>query len=212
MPRRYGGSTKTTSNRERAPRANSSASPRTTVRPVAPSFCALSRNARSTAGFCSTMMTEAAPRDSASKPSAPLPAKRSRHAMPLRSCPSQLNNVSRTRSGVGLKSAASGNSMRRLRHTPPMMRTVLGLVRRTDDDDRELFGIDAPRKGALDLREGHPFDARRKLVEPVERQPVETDHRDLVEDLAVGIDAKGEPAHQALFCGFQLRFGGPVHH
>jgi len=44
--------------------------------------------------------------------------------------------------------------MRRLRHRPPMIRTVLGLVRRTDDDDRELLGIDTPRKGAPDLREG----------------------------------------------------------
>src|SRR5229473_4982432 len=212
MPRRYGGSTNATSYRERAPRANSSASPRTTVRPVAPSLCALSRNARSTAGFFSIMTTEAAPRESASKPRAPLPAKRSRHAMPVRSRPSQLNSVSRTRSGVGLRSSASGNSMMRLRHRPPMMRTVLGLVRRTDDDDRELFGIDAPRKGALDLREGHPLHAGRKFVEPVERQPVETDHGDLVEDLAVGIDAKGKPADEALFCGFQLRFGGTVHH
>src|SRR5438093_1546393 len=212
IPRRYGGSTKTTSNRERAPRTNSSASPRTTVRPVAPSFCALSRNARSTAGFFSTMMTEAAPRESASKPSAPLPAKRSRHTMPVSSRPSQLNSASRTRSGVGLKSAASGNSMRRLRHRPPMIRTVLGLVRRTDDDDRELFGIDVPRKGAPDLREGHPFDARRKLVEPGEGQPVETDRGDLLEDLVVGVDAQRKAADEALFRRFQLRFGGSVLH
>src|SRR6267143_142480 len=160
MPRRYGGSTNTTSYRERAP----------------------------------------------------LPAKRSRHAMPVRSCPSQLKSVSRTRSGVGLKSATSGNSRMRLRQRPPMIRTVLGLVRRTDDDDRELFGIDAPRKGAPDLREGHPLHAGRKFVEPVERQPVETDHGDLVEDLAVGIDAKGKSADEALFCGFQLSFRGPLHH
>src|SRR5439155_19543147 len=146
--------------------ANSSASPRTPVGPLAPGLGALSRDAGSTAGFFSTMVTEAAPRESASKPRAPLPAKRARHAVPLRSRPSQLNRVSRTRSGVGLKSAASGNSMRRLRHRPPMIRTVLGLVLRTDDDDRELCGSYAPRKGALDLREGHPFDAHGKLVEP----------------------------------------------
>src|SRR6266704_4735627 len=212
MPRRYGGSTKTTSKRARAPRANSNASPRTTVRFAAPSLCAFSRSARSAAGCFSTMTTDAAPRESASKPSAPLPANRSRHAMPVSSRPSQLNSVSRTRSGVGLKSAASGNSMRRLRHRPPMIRTVLGLVRRTDDDDRELFGIDALRKGAPHLREGHPFDARGKLVEPVERQPVEADHGDLLEDLAVGVDAQGESADEALFRRFQLRFGRTVLH
>src|SRR2546425_132175 len=96
--------------------------------------------------------------------------------------------------------------------SPPMIRTVLGLVRRTDDDDRELFGIDALRKGAPHLREGHRFDARGKLVEPVERQPVEADHGDLLEDLAVGVDAQGKSADEALFRRFQLRFGGPVLH
>src|SRR6266705_1073264 len=212
MPRRYGGSTKTTSKRARAPRANSNASPRTTVRFAAPSFCAFSRSARSAAGCFSTMTTDAAPRESASKPSAPLPANRSRHAMPVSSRPSQLNSVSRTRSGVGLKSAASGNSMRRLRHRPPMIRTVLGLVLRTDDDYRELFGSYAPRKGALDLRDGHPFNARGKLVEPVERQPVETDRGDLLEDLAVGVDAQRKAADEALFRRLQLRLGGPGLH
>src|SRR3989440_6022210 len=212
IPRRYGGSTNTTSKRERAPRANSNASPRTTVRFAAPSFCALSRSARSAAGCFSTMTTDAAPRESASKPSAPLPAKRSRHAMPVRSCPSQLNSVSRTRSGVGLKSAASGNWMRRLRHRPPMMRTVLGLVRRTDDDDGELFGIDAPRKGAPDLREGHRFNARRELVEPGERQSVETDRGNLLEDFTVGIDAQGKSADEALLRRVQLSFRRTVLH
>src|SRR6266853_6815216 len=212
VPARYGGSTNTTSKRERAPPANSNASPRMRVRFAAPSFRAFSRSARSAAGCFSTMTTDAAPRESASKPRAPLPAKRSRQAMPVRSCPSQLKSVSRTRSGVGLKSAASGNSMRRLRHRPPTIRTVLGLVRRTDDDDRELFGIDAPRKGTPDLREGHLFDTRRELVEPGERQPVETDRRDLLEDLAVGVDALRKTADEAPFRRLQLRFGGPVLH
>src|SRR5256885_11591980 len=102
--------------------------------------------------------------------------------------------------------------MRRLRHRPPMIRTVLGLVRRTDYDDRELFRIDAARKGAPDLREGHPFDARRELVEPGERQSVETDRGNLLEDLAVGVDAKGKTADEAPFGRFQLPFAGPVPH
>src|SRR5258708_40161457 len=102
--------------------------------------------------------------------------------------------------------------MRRLRHTPPMMRTVLGLVRRTDDDDRELRWIDAPRKGALDLREGHAFDAGRKLVEPGWRQPAEPDHAHLVEDLAIGIDSQAKASHQALFSLFQRCFPVTVRH
>jgi hypothetical protein len=71
----------------------------------------------------STKTTSSAPRESASKPSAPEPAKRSRQRFPVRSCPSQLNSVSRTRSGVGRSPDAAGKSTNRLRHVPAMMRT-----------------------------------------------------------------------------------------
>src|SRR5215831_13600519 len=150
------------------------------------------------------MTTDAAPRDSASKPSAPLPANRSRQALPLKSWPSQLNTVSRTRSGVGLRSSASGNSTRRLRHSPPMMRTVLRLVRRTDDHDREPSRIDAVRERGAYLIQRHRLQAGWIRVEPVERQPIKADDRQLLEELAVGVDAQGKAAHQALFRRVEL--------
>src|SRR5262249_7945075 len=59
------------------------------------------------------------------KPSAPLPANRSMQRRPSRRCPSQLKRVSRTRSGVGRRPCAGWKRTRRLRHSPPMMRTRL---------------------------------------------------------------------------------------
>ena len=90
--------------------------------PCAPSCWMLPCRPRAMAGFCSTMSTRAAPREAASKPRAPLPANRSMQRQPLRSCPSQLNRVSRTRSGVGRRPGASGTGSRRRFHWPPMMR------------------------------------------------------------------------------------------
>jgi len=70
----------------------------------------------------STKVTCAAPRERASSPSAPLPAnKSSTRAASMRGC-SQLNRVSRTRSGVGRISTPAGNCNRRPRCRPPMMR------------------------------------------------------------------------------------------
>jgi hypothetical protein len=77
------------------------------------------------------MTTRRAPRDSASKPSAPLPAK-GRGTQAIEILAAQLKSVSRTRSGVGRSPGASGNRTSRLRHVPAMMRTRLRLaVRRT---------------------------------------------------------------------------------
>src|SRR5690606_38213244 len=70
----------------------------------------------------STKVTDAAPRDRASSPNAPLPAKRSRQRAPAITGISQLNRVSRTRSGVGRNPSISGNCRRLPRHSPPMMR------------------------------------------------------------------------------------------
>src|SRR6202034_1587181 len=53
------------------------------------------------------------------------PANKSRHRAPTTSCCNQLNKVSRTRSGVGLRPGISGKLMRRPRQPPPMMRTEL---------------------------------------------------------------------------------------
>ena len=68
---------------------------------VACKRCCVTRIAAASCASCSSSTTCAAPRDAASKPSAPVPANASRQRQPLRSCPSQLNSVSRTRSIVG---------------------------------------------------------------------------------------------------------------
>ena len=55
-------------------------------------------------GWCRKLddeMQQPKPREAASSPSAPVPAKASTTCQPPRSWPSQLNRVSRTRSGVG---------------------------------------------------------------------------------------------------------------
>lgn len=114
-----------TSYRARSARTNSSASPLTSSTWLAFSARRFSSSAPSAMRSRSTMTTRLAPRDAASKPRAPLPEKRSRHTSPVRSCPSQLNTVSRTRSGVGRKSSRVGKWMRRLRHSPPTIRTSL---------------------------------------------------------------------------------------
>jgi len=62
-----------------------------------------------------------APRDSASRPSTPLPAKQSSTTAPGHTGASQLNSVSRIRSGVGRKPSASTTSIFRPRHLPPMI-------------------------------------------------------------------------------------------
>jgi fused signal recognition particle receptor len=74
------------------------------------------------------MATKAAPRDSASKPRAPLPANRSRQRAPTMTGASQLNIVSRTLSGVGLKPASAGTGKSRPRHSPAMIRTLPAFI------------------------------------------------------------------------------------
>ncbi len=64
----------------------------------------------------------------ATRPRAPArrsPANKSRQRAPAMSCCSQLNRVSRTRSGVGRRPGMSGKLTRRPRQPPPMMRTEL---------------------------------------------------------------------------------------
>ncbi len=56
-------------------------------------------------------------------PSTPVPAYRSRQRAPTSESCSQLNTVSRTRSGVGRTAVPSATSMRRPRHSPAMIRT-----------------------------------------------------------------------------------------
>ena len=74
------------------------------------------------AASVSAMATQVAPREAASKPSTPVPANASIQRQPVRSWPSQLNSVSRTRSGVGRRPGRSGTLSRVRFHWPPMMR------------------------------------------------------------------------------------------
>ena len=131
-----------TSNRRRSESTNFAASIPANSICRAPSFCKLAFNACNTSRFDSTMTTSAAPRDAASNPIAPLPANRSRHRLVRMSCPSQLNTVSRTRSGVGRRSVWSGKVRTRLRHSPPMMRTLFLTSGRTKI---KTYGIRIPR-------------------------------------------------------------------
>src|SRR5207245_7594483 len=73
----------------------------------------------------------------ASRPSAPLPAKRSRQLVPDTRVPSQLNSVSRTRSGVGRIAGEGGKRNFLPRHLPPMMRSTRAWPAR--------FGVTAER-------------------------------------------------------------------
>src|SRR5690349_13465187 len=110
-----------------APARNASASACTTVaRSTALSTTSAARIAATCFAPLSTKVTCAAPRDSASRPRAPLPAKRSRQRALSITGASQSNRVCRTRSGVGRTLVPGSNSTMRLRNSPPMMRRLPG--------------------------------------------------------------------------------------
>jgi hypothetical protein len=92
-----------------------------TCPPVAPHSASRARSSRAAAGSRSTKVTCPAPRESDSSPRAPLPAKRSRQRAPGSRGASQLNSVSRTRSGVGRISGDGGKRNFLPRHMPPMI-------------------------------------------------------------------------------------------
>lgn len=77
-----------------------------------------------TALFRSTNTTSAAPREAASKPSAPLPAKRSRQRAPNIPEPNQLKSVSLTRPGVGRNPDTAGTINRRRFQRPAIICTL----------------------------------------------------------------------------------------
>ena len=80
-----------------------------------------------TCGSESTNVALAASRERASKPSAPVPAYKSRTRAPEISGLSQLNSDSLTRLGVGRRPLAFATTSFRRFHLPPIMRTVLRL-------------------------------------------------------------------------------------
>jgi hypothetical protein len=73
---------------------------------------------------CSTRTAEAAPRDTASIPSAPVPANRSSTLAPSTRSPSTPNSASLTRSLVGLVSRPGTARSRRPPRRPPTTRTL----------------------------------------------------------------------------------------
>src|SRR5690606_26760774 len=93
------------------------------VESAAPSFSTFACSARSGPAAFSTNVTYAAPRDSASRPSAPEPANRSSTRASARSCWSALIHASRTRSVVGRVRSPGGAAMLWPRHWPAMILT-----------------------------------------------------------------------------------------
>src|SRR5690606_20362783 len=146
---RYGGSTNTTSKRssEASSRFSRRRASSRITRAFAPSVATCSPSTRASTGSDSTSHASAAPRDSASRPRQPLPANRSRQRAPGRTGASQLNSVSRTRSGVGRRPGRLGNSSRRPRHSPPMIRSRPGPARGTPLCPLPMVG-DSPIGGA----------------------------------------------------------------
>ena len=123
-PEQYGGSTKTRSNclLHWVNQSSASACSATTV--LAFKRFITSWSCRQVLNWLSTKMTDAAPREAASKPKAPLPEKRSRQRAPEICGASQLKTVSRTLSGVGRNSFDPRNRMMRFFHWPPIIRTL----------------------------------------------------------------------------------------
>ena len=114
-------------------------SPRPIVTASACRRCLTAASCSTSARSCSTSNTSRAPRDAASKPSAPVPANASTQCQPLRSCPSQLKSVSRTRSGVGRNPGCAGD------------RQAAALPHAADDAQGMAGPVDAsPRRVGLD--------------------------------------------------------------
>src|SRR5262245_52346428 len=95
----------------------------TTAALPAPSASRFARSAARLLDAGSTKSTCSAPRDSASSPSAPEPANRSRTRAPGNHGPTMLIHASRTRSPVGRTWSPGGAVIRRPRQRPAMMRT-----------------------------------------------------------------------------------------
>lgn len=120
----------------------------------------LARIASSAALSCSTKRQCAAPRDNASRPSAPDPANKSSTLRPSKE-PKRLvsieNKVSRVRSAVGRVASPFGATSFRPRHSPAMILTI-----DTSSADCETYQYRACE-----------FRVLRRVASP----PVQTDHK-----------------------------------
>src|SRR5271167_904245 len=164
-----------------------------------PSFSAVATSARTRARSQSMATARAAPRDRASNESAPLPANGSSVVRPVRSWPSQLNSVSRTRSGVGRSAGRSGNPSLRPRHWPPMMRIALAAM---DGTSQQAGTVELYRSQALpmlDLFKRKPDADSRPWSERL-RASLSASRERLTRPLAalVGRSALGEADLEAL--------------
>ena len=102
---------------------------RTRARSPSASAAMLARIASSAGRARSTRRASAAPRESASRPTAPVPANRSRNRLPRSGgtpCSSMLSRASRARSLVGRVSRPGGATSRRPRCRPATIRTKPG--------------------------------------------------------------------------------------
>ena len=124
----YGGSRKARSYGARGLWASARPTGRsTTSMPVKPSERAFSRISAAVRRSCSTSVTTPAPRDRASRPTAPLPAYTSRKRSPLidpTAASTAENSASRTRSEVGRVLSPVGVLIRRPPALPPMIRVM----------------------------------------------------------------------------------------
>ena len=105
--------------------SHSNASKQYTLPCLASNRSILSRIEFTADEFCSIKSTWLAPLERASKPSAPLPANKSRQVSPAILSRSQLKRVSRILSAVGRNPSRLGNSSFLLLYSPAMMRTLL---------------------------------------------------------------------------------------
>jgi len=99
--------------------------------------------------------------------------------------------------------------MRRLRQSPPMMRTWL-LFATADDNGHQIARTHAPGEDGANLGHAHFLDPRGEIVQPGKRQLVISDHRDLLQQLAIAVYAQRKPADQVLLCRLDLGRARPA--
>src|SRR5438045_3966119 len=156
----------------------------TWARSSSPSAAMLRRNAASAARLSSMKTAALAPRDKASRPTAPVPANasstgRSAKGSPdaaNRPCDRMLNRASRARSLVGRTVSPTGATSRRPRCTPPTIRNPRDLDRGGALSEERIF----------DDKENGQSQHRRAYLGKAPRQQFDRGIGDKAESDAVG--------------------------
>jgi hypothetical protein len=78
------------------------------------------------------------------------------------------------------------------------------------DDRHQALGIDAARKRGTNVGDAYFLDVANEIVEIRKRQPVIADRAEIVEDLAVAVDAQRKAADDVLLRLLQLVGVGPL--